>query len=163
MARKECIGGRPMVAQRLIVNETDRKTALRRSLRGAMHPTAHNVRRVTMHYALCTHPSALGPFPSVLNKKPPAGGFLSGSVSRVLSLKAIICLGLPLPAGSSHPSDMRPANVHCCIRSVLLRVGFTWPHSLLCAGELLPRLSILTAKAAVSFCCTFPKVTLGGR
>ena len=31
------------------------------SLRGAMHPTVHNVRRVTMHYALCTHPLALAP------------------------------------------------------------------------------------------------------
>ena len=28
--------------------------------------------------------------------------------------------------------------------AVLLRIGFTWPHSRLCAGELLPRLSILT-------------------
>ena len=30
-------------------------------------------------------------------------------------------------------------------------------------GELLPRLSILTACAAVYFCCTVPEVTLGGR
>ena len=30
-------------------------------------------------------------------------------------------------------------------------------------GELLPRLSILTAFAAVYFCCTFPEVTFGGR
>ena len=31
------------------------------------------------------------------------------------------------------------------------------------AGELLPRLSILTAYAAVYFCCTFPEVAFGGR
>ena len=32
--------------------------------------------------------------------------------------------------------------------AVLLRIGFTWPHSLLCAGELLPRLSTLTCACA---------------
>ena len=85
----------------------------------------------------------------------------SESVSRVLSFKAIICLGVGLLQRSSHPSVL-------CAQltadmSVLLRVGFTWPHSLLCAGELLPRLSILTVKTAVYFCCTVPKVTLGGR
>ena len=86
---------------------------------------------------------------------------MSESVSRVLSFKAIICLDLELLQGSSHPS------VFCAQltadKSVLLRVGFTWPHSLLCAGELLPRLSILTVKTAVYFCCTIPKVALGGR
>ena len=50
------------------------------------------------------------------------------------------------------------------LRWVLLRIGFTWPHSLLCAGELLPRLSTLTAvAAAVSLCCTGPEVTFGRR
>ena len=34
-----------------------------------------------------------------------------------------------------------------CPSAVLLRIGFTGPRSLLRAGELLPRLSILTAKA----------------
>ena len=70
------------------------------------------------------------------------GDKTSESVSRVLSFKAIICLGVELLQRSSHPS------VFCAQltadKSVLLRVGFTWPHSLLCAGELLPRLSILT-------------------
>jgi len=48
--------------------------------------------------------------------------------------------------------------------AVLLRIGFTWPRGLPRAGELLPRLSILTAKnAAVYFCCTCPEVAFGGR
>ena len=34
------------------------------------------------------------------------------------------------------------------LQSALLRIGFAGPHSLLCAGELLPRLSTLTAEAA---------------
>ena len=88
---------------------------------------------------------------------------VSKSVSRVLSFKAIIFLDVQLPARSSHLLNIRPADAQKSIRSVLLRIGFTWPCSLLHAGELLPRLSILTAKAAVYFCCTFPKVTLGGR
>lgn len=33
-------------------------------------------------------------------------------------------------------------------------MGFTEPHSRLCAGELLPHLSILTSCEAVYFCCT---------
>ena len=86
---------------------------------------------------------------------------MSEPVSRVLSFKAIIYLGRGLLRGSSHPSVFAQLTYH--ILSVLLRVGFTWPHSLLCAGELLPRLSILTVKTAVYFCCTVPKVALGGR
>ena len=39
----------------------------------------------------------------------------------------------------------RRANVS--FQSVLLRIGFTGPHSLLRAGELLPRLSTLTDKS----------------
>ena len=86
---------------------------------------------------------------------------MSEPVSRVLSFKAIIYLGHGLLRGSSHPSVFAQLTYH--ILSVLLRVGFTWPHSLLCAGELLPRLSILTVKTAVYFCCTVPEVALGGR
>ena len=86
---------------------------------------------------------------------------MSKPVSRVLSFKAIIYLGGGLLRRSSHPSVFIQLMYH--ILSVLLRVGFTWPHSLLCAGELLPRLSILTVKTAVYFCCTVPKVALGGR
>ena len=41
------------------------------------------------------------------------------------------------------------------LQSALLRIGFAGPHSLLCAGELLPRLSTLTAEAA-------PKGALNG-
>ena len=67
---------------------------------------------------------------------------MSEPVSRVLSFKAIIYLGRGLLRGSSHPSVFAQLTYH--ILSVLLRVGFTWPHSLLYAGELLPRLSILT-------------------
>jgi len=48
------------------------------------------------------------------------------------------------------------------LRSALHRIGFAGPHSRLCAGELLPHLSTLTAKAAVYFCCTFPRVAPGG-
>ena len=48
--------------------------------------------------------------------------------------------------------------------SVLHRVGFTGPVSRLTAGELLPRLSILTAEksAAVYFCCTILGVASTG-
>ena len=70
----------------------------------------------------------------------------SKSVSRVLSFKAIIFLGAQLPVRSSHPLKKRPADAPFGIRSVLLRIGFTGPRSLLRAGELLPRLSILTWK-----------------
>ena len=48
-------------------------------------------------------------------------------------------------------------------QTVLLRIGFTFAQSRQCAGELLPRLSILTSYEAVYFCCTFPEVALGGR
>ena len=71
----------------------------------------------------------------VINKK------TSGSVSRVLSFKATIFLGTALPQCSSHPSEYGPSKP---LHSVLLRIGFTGPYSLLHAGELLPRLSTLT-------------------
>lgn len=41
---------------------------------------------------------------------------------------------------------------------VLLQVGFTQPTSRLAAGELLPRLSILTTIVAVYFCCTILRI-----
>ena len=43
------------------------------------------------------------------------------------------------------------------------RVYMVTASSFLPTGELLPRLSTLTANAAVYLCCTVPKVTLGGR
>ena len=91
---------------------------------------------------------------------------LSGSVSRVLSFKAIICLRLTLPQGFSHPSEYRRADAgeYLLLLSVLLRIGFAGPCGSPHAGELLPRLSTLTCtRQAVYLCCTFPKVTLGGR
>ncbi len=42
------------------------------------------------------------------------------------------------------PVEAHRANVS--LLSALHRIGFTWPHSLLRAGELLPRLSTLTVK-----------------
>ena len=78
----------------------------------------------------------------------------SVSVSRVLSFKAIICLGTELLLHSRHPSKLWPSKP---LLSVLLRIGFTGHSSLLYAGELLPRLSTLTCiKQAVYLCCTFP-------
>ena len=65
----------------------------------------------------------------------------SGTVSRVLSFKAIICLGKGLLLCSRHPSKYRPSKP---LSSVLLRIGFTGRKRLRCAGELLPRLSTLT-------------------
>lgn len=41
-------------------------------------------------------------------------------------------------------------------RAVLLRIGFTRPQSLQCAGELLPRLFILTVKNGGNFLLHFP-------
>ena len=40
--------------------------------------------------------------------------------------------------------------------AVLLRIGFAQPHSLLCAGGLLPRLSILAAVCGGNFLLHFP-------
>jgi len=42
------------------------------------------------------------------------------------------------------PVEAHRANVS--LQSALHRIGFTGPHSRLCAGELLPHLSTLTAK-----------------
>ena len=89
--------------------------------------------------------------------------FIGKTVSRVLSFKAIIYLDLALPQDSSHPSGLRKIAVRQTPHSVLHQVGFTWQYCLQYPGELLPRLSTLTEKSAVYLCCTFPKVTLGGR
>ncbi len=67
--------------------------------------------------------------------------FSIASVSRVLS-GSIIYLGRTSPHVSLPPVKL-PSKVKT-LRWVLLRIGFTWPYSLLHAGELLPRLSILT-------------------
>ena len=64
----------------------------------------------------------------------------SRTVSRVLSFKAIICLGRGLLHCSRHPSKLWPSKP---LLSVLLRIGFTGRIRLRCAGELLPRLSPL--------------------
>ena len=89
--------------------------------------------------------------------------FITGtpSVSRVLSCMTIY-LGAMLPLRSSHLLTKRAEQTrYPPHQSVLHRVGFTWRYSLLHPGELLPRLSTLTAFAAVYLCCTCPKVALG--
>ena len=65
----------------------------------------------------------------------------SRTVSRVLSFKAIICLGKGLLLCSRHPLKFWPSKP---LWSVLLRIGFTGHECLHRAGELLPRLSTLT-------------------
>ena len=49
------------------------------------------------------------------------------------------------------------------VSSTLLRMGFTRPPCLHGAGELLPRLFILTLAGGFLFCCTFLKVAFTGR
>ena len=68
----------------------------------------------------------------------------SEPVSRVLSFKAIICLGAELLLHSRHLSKLWPSKP---LLSVLLRIGFTGHSRLRYAGELLPRLSTLTCKS----------------
>ncbi len=66
-------------------------------------------------------------------------------ISRVLSW-TVIYLGLALPSRLTPP----PRNAQgyaSCSSTVLLRIGFTGPRGLPRAGELLPRLSILTGKS----------------
>ena len=63
-----------------------------------------------------------------------------------------IYLGLSLPAGSSDYQErggqpFRQARLACALISILHRVGFTGRSSRQAAGELLPRLSILTRLA----------------
>ncbi len=69
--------------------------------------------------------------------------YASKPVSRVLYL-TVIYLGRRLPYGSSHPGE-RPGQP-CAPAAVLLRIEFTGPAGLPAAGELLPRLSTLTAR-----------------
>ena len=67
-------------------------------------------------------------------------------------------------ARALQPPPRRQPGQALCSSTVLLRIEFTAPRCLHAAGELLPRLSILTLQGrAVSFCCTFPGVTPGRR
>ena len=72
---------------------------------------------------------------------------VTGPVSRVLSWTTIY-LGCGSPHSSSHlgENDGPPPGRSPNPAVVLLQVGFTWPPGLPDAGELLPRLSILTGK-----------------
>ncbi len=65
------------------------------------------------------------------------------SISRVLSW-TIIYLDCMLPYSSSHTFEAHRANV--LLHLALHRIGFAGPCGLPHAGELLPRLSTLTAK-----------------
>ena len=58
------------------------------------------------------------------------------------SVTTIICLDPVFPPGSSHLLKARGQRL--CLSTMLLRVGFTRPVCLHTAGELLPRLFILT-------------------
>ena len=51
---------------------------------------------------------------------------------------------------------------HDYLSTTLLRMGFTRPICLHIAGELLPRLFILTLSGGFLFCCTFLKVAFTG-
>ena len=83
----------------------------------------------------------------VANKKTrrPVGRRESKSVSRVLYWM-IIYLGAAvtgrLERSTLHRNARRAAASK--VHMILHRIGFTWPHNRLCAGELLPRLSTLT-------------------
>jgi len=109
----------------------------------------------------------------------------SKTISRVLYMTVIYLGGLS-PDRSSHLLEDGPGRPSCP-PTVLLRIEFTAPDSFQPAGELLPRLSILTEDSAwprgdrrcriarcpstgllrdptaVYFCCTFPEVAFGGR
>ena len=67
----------------------------------------------------------------------------SKPVSRVLSLKTVIYLDLPLPTSSSHP--LNTIGQIYCVPTVLLRIEFTAMDCSQPSGELLPHLSTLTA------------------
>ena len=67
-------------------------------------------------------------------------------------------------AGTLKPPPRRRSGKPYVSSTVLLRIEFTAPQCSHAAGELLPRLSILTPQCgAVSLCCTFPEVAFGGR
>ena len=77
----------------------------------------------------------------------------------------IICLGLPLPKGSSDLPESTTGR-RIAPGRILHRVGFTAPACRQAAGELLPRLSILAprgVRGAVYLCCTFLEVAFTGR
>ncbi len=80
---------------------------------------------------------------------------VSKSVSRVLSGTAIYLRRTSLH-GFSHRSEKCRAGLSLLL--VLHRVGFIRPVCLHTAGELLPRLSILTGNPAVVFCYTILRV-----
>ena len=90
---------------------------------------------------------------------------MSSPVSRVL-LKTTIYLDPELLQGSSRL--LRTAGPALRSPTALLRIEFTASTCLHAMGELLPRLSTLTASArsalstAVYLCCTCPRVTPGG-
>ena len=90
--------------------------------------------------------------------------YMSSPVSRVL-LKTTIYLDQKLLSGSSRL--LRTTGPVICSPTALLRIEFTASSCLHEMGELLPRLSTLTASAqagaAVYLCCTCPRVTPGGR
>lgn len=86
---------------------------------------------------------------------------MSKSISRVL-YSMIIYLGAMLPLRSCDLPLGETSSLFFTPYLVLLQMGFTEPHSRLCAGELLPHLSILTSCEAVYFCCTFLGVASTG-
>ena len=69
--------------------------------------------------------------------------------------------GQSLPRGSCDSRE-RSGQLLNALIPILHQVGFTARFRRRSAGELLPRLSILTRKRAVSFCCTFPGVASAG-
>ena len=75
--------------------------------------------------------------------------FKSRPVSRVLSLKTTIYLGLPLPAGSSHLQGTAGPAL-CPHTTVLLRIEFTASTCLHATSGLLPHLSTITAASCGS-------------
>jgi len=81
-------------------------------------------------------------------------------ISRVLS-SATIYLDPLSPVGSCDSRERSEPLLNAPI-PILHRVGFTARLRRRDAGELLPRLSILTRCRAVSFCCTFPGVASAG-
>ena len=84
-------------------------------------------------------------FPENKKTRRPEGRRESKSVSRVLYWM-IIYLGTTvtgrLKRSTLHRNARRAAASK--VHMILHRIGFTWPHNRLCAGELLPRLSTLT-------------------
>ena len=69
--------------------------------------------------------------------------------------------GQSLPRGSCDSRE-RSGQLLNALIPILHQVGFTARFRRRSTGELLPRLSILTRKRAVSFCCTFPGVASAG-